>query len=226
MERDGPAGELGEDLQAADDDLDRVQHGRPEARRRSVGWSRCVRQATTARAITTSPTIPATQRCRTIGVVASVSGGTSDPPISGQSGKTSAVEVAVTCDPNSRSAKVRAVVKAASSVNRWLPPRPPIRAGYAGPDRHVDEQRDQAQRGGQVGRHRLPAVAEADGLAPEPGLEPDQGDRGEGRPQDRAPVAVVADGEDREPEDLEADDDRDGPVDPLDPGLGVAAGPG
>ena len=71
-------------------------------------------------------------------------------------------------------------------------------------------------------RDRLPAVAEADRLAPEPCLEPDQADRREGRPQDRPAVAVVADGEDRERQDLEADDDRDGPVDPFDPGLRVA----
>ena len=32
---------------------------------------------------------------------------------------------------------------------------------------------------------------------------------------------MVEEREDREPEDLEADDDGDGPVDPLDPGLGV-----
>jgi hypothetical protein len=71
-------------------------------------------------------------------------------------------------------------------------------------------------------RDRLPAVAEADGLPPEPCLEPDQTDRHEGRPQDRAAVTVVADGEDRERQDLEADDHCDGPMDPLDPGLGVA----
>ncbi|HEY8818524.1 MAG TPA: hypothetical protein VIM25_06860 [Candidatus Limnocylindrales bacterium] len=53
----------------------------------------------------------------------------SDPFISGQSGKTSAEAVAVTCDPNNSSAKTAAVVNAASRVNRWLPPRPPIRAG-------------------------------------------------------------------------------------------------
>ena len=61
--------------------------------------------------------------------VTSVTAGRSVPPISGQSGKTSADEVAVTCDPNSSSAKVAAVVNAARSVNRWLAPRPPIRAG-------------------------------------------------------------------------------------------------
>ena len=55
--------------------------------------------------------------------------GAASPFISGQSGKTSAATVAVTCEPNSRSAKVAAAVNAASSVNRWLAPRPPTRAG-------------------------------------------------------------------------------------------------
>ena len=57
------------------------------------------------------------------------SGGNSDPFISGQSGKTSAASVAVTCEPNSSSANVGRAANAASSVNRWLAPRPPIRAG-------------------------------------------------------------------------------------------------
>ena len=48
-----------------------------------------------------------------------------------------------------------------------------------------------AQRRGEVRRDRLAAVAEADRLAPEPRLEPDEADRRERRPQDRAPVAVV-----------------------------------
>ena len=78
---------------------------------------------------TISPTSAATQRWRTCAAVTSVSAGTSDPFINGQSGKTRADDVAVTCEPNSRSANVTAVAKAASSVNRWLAPRPPIRAG-------------------------------------------------------------------------------------------------
>ena len=56
-----------------------------------------------------SPTRAATQRWRTCAEVASVRAGKSEPPISGQSGKTSADAVAVTCDPNSSSAKVAAV---------------------------------------------------------------------------------------------------------------------
>ena len=50
---------------------------------------------------------------------------------------------------------------------------------------------------------------------------PTSSDGGERRPQDRAAVAVVAHGEDREAEDLEADDRGDRAVDPLDPGLRV-----
>ena len=76
-----------------------------------------------------TPTTAATQRCRTWAEVRSVTGGTSVPPMSGQSGKTSAVSVAVTCEPNSSSAKVAAAANAARSVNRWLAPRPPMRAG-------------------------------------------------------------------------------------------------
>ncbi len=59
----------------------------------------------------------------------SVTAGSSVPFISGQSGKTRADAVAVTCDPNSSSAKVTPAVNAARIVKRWLPPRPPMRAG-------------------------------------------------------------------------------------------------
>ena len=71
----------------------------------------------------------ATQRWRMWAEVASVTSGNSVPFISGQSGKTSADDVAVTCDPNRSRANVRAVANAATSVKRWLPPRPPILAG-------------------------------------------------------------------------------------------------
>ena len=94
----------------------------PTDSRTSVGRSRCVRQAASATATTIKPTTAATQRCRTWGPVTSVSGGTSVPPINGQSGKTRAESVAVTCEPNSRRANVAAAAKAATSVNRWLVP--------------------------------------------------------------------------------------------------------
>jgi hypothetical protein len=55
--------------------------------------------------------------------------GTSKPFISGQSGNTSAAFCAVTCEPNRRSAYVATAENAARSVNRWLAPRPSIRAG-------------------------------------------------------------------------------------------------
>ena len=163
--------------------------------------------------------------------------GTSEPFISGQSGKTSAESVAVTWDPNSSRANVASVVNAASSVNRWLrAPAGQVRR-ETGTDRDVDEQGDEQHRGGQMRRDRLAAVPEADGLAPEPRLEPDQHDRSDRRPQERAAIAMVDPGEDRQAEDLEADDRRDGPMDPLDPrlrrrraagaaGRGRAANPG
>ena len=91
--------------------------------------SRCVRHAISATAATISPTTTATQRWRTWAEVASVSGGNSEPFISGQSGNTYHWLVAVTCDPNSSSANTVTAPSAATSVNRWLAPRPPIRAG-------------------------------------------------------------------------------------------------
>ena len=94
------------------------------------------------------------------------------------------------------------------------------------PDGQVDEQPDEQHRARQVRRDRLAAVAEADRLAPEPGLEADERDGPERRPEDRAAVAVVADGQDRQGQDQHADDRRDGPVDPLDPGLVVVRAAG
>ncbi len=90
-----------------------------------------------------------------------------------------------------------------------------------GPDGHEHEHADQEHGRRQVGRDRLPAVAEADRLAPQPGLEPDQPDRRDRRPQQARPIAVVADGQRGQAQDLEADDGRDGPVQPLDPGLRI-----
>ncbi len=155
--------------------------------------------------------------------MASVRAGMSVPPISGQSGNTRAESVAVTREPKSSSANVESVVKAASSVKRWL--RAATTAGEAGREagthRQEHEQGDQQKRRGQVRRDRLPAVAETDGLAPEPGLEPDETDRRDGRPEERRLVAMITEGQDGEAQDLESDDRRDGPMDPLDPRLGV-----
>ncbi len=74
------------------------------ARRMTHGCERCVRQAASAVAHTMTPTTAATHRCRTWALLASVSGGSSAPFISGQSGNTYHCEVAVTCEPNRRSA--------------------------------------------------------------------------------------------------------------------------
>ena len=178
----------------------------PTASRTRVGWSRCVRQATTASATTMSPTTAATQRCRTCAAVTSVTAGSSEPPISGQSGKTSA-------DAGRRDVRAEQQQREGHGRRERREEGEPLaRAApadarrVARPDGQEDEQRDERQRGGQVRRDRFAAVAEADRLAPEPRLEADQPDRAEGRPQDRPAVAVVADGEDREAEDLEADD--------------------
>ena len=69
------------------------------ASRTRTGWRRWVRQAAKATAATISPTTTATQRWRTWLEVRSVSGGKSEPPMSGQSGKMRAASVAVTCEP-------------------------------------------------------------------------------------------------------------------------------
>src|SRR5581483_5110205 len=60
---------------------------------------------------------------------------------------------------------------------------------------------------------------EADRLAAEPGLEPDEQDGGKGRPEDRRLAPVAGDGDGGEAEDEEPEDDGDGPVDPLEPDL-------
>ncbi len=101
----------------------------PTARRTSTGRPCWVRQAATARPATITPTTAATQRWRTWVAVTSVNGGSSEPLISGQSGKTSADSLAVTWEPNSSKANVATVANAASSVNRWLAPPTPSLAG-------------------------------------------------------------------------------------------------
>ena len=77
-----------------------------------------------------------------------------------------------------------------------------------------------------MGHDGLAGVPEPDRLAAEVGLEPDEEDGGDGRPQDRPLAAVVEDREDRHPEDQEADQRRDGAVDPLDPDLEPGIEPG
>ena len=91
----------------------------------------------------------------------------------------------------------------------------------AGPDRHEHEQAHEEHRGSEVGRDRFAAVAEADRLATQPRLEPDQPDGRDRRPEQTGAGAVIADGQRRDAQDLEADDRRDRPMEPLDPGLRV-----
>ena len=90
----------------------------------------------------------------------------------------------VTCEPKSSSANVVSAPNAASSVNRWLRAAAADAGRVTGPDREVDEQPDQQHRRGQVGRDRLAGVAEADRLATEPGLEADEHDGAQRRPED------------------------------------------
>ncbi len=89
------------------------------------------------------------------------------------------------------------------------------------PDQQEGEEADERHRGGEVGSDRLPGVAQADGLAAEPGLEDDERDGAEAHGDEAAPVAVVDDGEDRDAQDHDPEDGGDEAVDPLGPGLEV-----
>jgi hypothetical protein len=68
-----------------------------------------------------------------------------------------------------------------------------------GPDRQEDEQAHQRKGCCEVSGHRFTAVPEADSLAPQPCLETDQADGPERWPQDRASVAMIDDGEQGKP---------------------------
>ncbi len=113
-----------------------------------------------------------------------------------------------------RSEQREALACAATADPRWI----------ASTDRQEDQKTHERERRREMRGHRLTAVPEPHGLAPEPGLEADEPDGGERRPQDRPPIAMVEERQDREPEDLETDDDGDRAVDPLDPRLGVIQG--
>ena len=96
--------EVGQDLQPADDRLDREEDRGDRGERDDRARARPKPHAATKTAATISPTITATQRWRTWAEFASVSVGKADPFISGQSGNTYHWDVAVTCEPNSSSA--------------------------------------------------------------------------------------------------------------------------
>jgi hypothetical protein len=70
-----------------------------------------------------------------------------------------------------------------------------------------------------VGHDRVAAVAGLDGHLAEIGLEADQPERHQRAPDDRRSVAMIQERQSRQGQDLEADQDRDGSVDPLDPDL-------
>jgi hypothetical protein len=88
----------------------------------------------------------------------------------------------------------------------------------------VDQQPEEGHRAGEVGRDRLAAVAEANGLLAQPGLEADQQDGHDPQPEERATVAMIAPGEDRQAQDQDAQDRGDVTVDPFQPRLEVAEG--
>src|ERR1035437_8640440 len=106
----------------------------------------------------------------------SPNGGTSAPPISGQSGKTSAASTDVTLLPKRSSAYAATAVKTASSVKRWLAPRPGLGAGWR--------------------RHGRAVGAEPNRLLAERGLEADEGDRADRGHEQARPVPVVEEGKD------------------------------
>ena len=176
MQRLGPGRELGQHLRAADQHLDR-DRARPRSAPagRSRGWSRWVRHATTATTATIAPTTAATQRWSTC---AEVSVGQlaapAIPPMSGQSGKISAAlgRGDVRAEEQQREGRGRGE---RGEDREPLAGAAPADAGReAGTDRDVDQQPDQGHRRGQVRGHRLAGVAEADRLAAEPRLEPDE----------------------------------------------------
>ena len=225
VERLGPRRQPGQDLRAADDDLDREERRRrPTASRTSVGRSRWVRQATTATRQDDQPDDGRDPAMQDVGGGRRRSAaGTSVPPISGQSGKTSAESVAVTCDPNSSSANVAAARErreqrealARAAARRGGPGNRRGRSGRrAGPTSSIAAARCAVTDSPLLPRRTVSRPSHA--WNPTSATAASDGQRSD------APVAVVAEGQDREPQDLEADDRRDRPVDPLDPGLRVA----
>ena len=106
--------------------------------------------------------------------LASVSGGKSEPFISGQSGKTNHCDVAVTCDPNRSSANTDPAPERGKQREPLAAPRPADPRRVERPGEDADEQPDERHRRREMGRHGLAGVAEPDGLAAQPRLEPDE----------------------------------------------------
>ena len=177
MERLRPARQAGQDLQPADDDLDREEDApRRRRSRTSVGSSRCVRQATTATRRHDQPDDDRDPAMEDVGRRRRRSAaGTATRPSAASRGRRAPSRSRSRCDPNSSSANVAAAPNAARSVNRWL-----LRGRRSGPGsppgRRKTSSADEDHRRGEVRRDRLAAVAEPDGLAPEPRLEPDERD--------------------------------------------------
>ena len=157
-----------------------IQHGRPRSPGgRGSGASRCVRHATIAAIATTmSPTKAATHRWRTCAEVSSVRGGTRRPaherPVREDQRRVDAARGHVRSEQQQGERGQRAERREQGEPLARPAAADPGRV--AGTDRDVHQQPDQEHRRGKVGGDRLAAIAEPDGLAPEPRLEPDQRD--------------------------------------------------
>ena len=135
-----------------------------------------------------------------VAVAAGISpnGGTTAPPISGQSGKTRAASSAVTlapktggrrCDGAERREQREALARAATRQPGRMP----------GPNQQERQEADDGDRGGKVGGDRLAGVPEADRLPAQPGLKADEGERAKRAGEEAGAVAMVDDGEDGMP---------------------------
>ena len=198
------------------------------ASRTSVGWSRCVRHAAHAVAHVISPTMTADVAVERMGLVQRPDDrvgvradrdqhavhqrpvGEHERGVLGRDVRAEQQQ-GVGRDRGERGEEREPLARAAALDLRRVE-----RA-----DRDVDEQPEERHRRREVRGHRLARVVEADGLATEPRLEADEQHRGDRRDEDRALVAMVLPGEERDAEDHEPDDRRDRAVDPLDPRLGV-----
>ena len=217
-------GQVGQDLEPADDRLDREEDRRDERE----PDDRPVRRAASASAATTtaatiSPTTIATQRWRTWADVAVAQRREERPvhqrpvredvPLRGRGH--------LRPEQEQREHRARRRTRRAS-VNRWLAAAAADPGRVERPDEDEDEQPDERHRRGEVGRHRLAGVVRA-GRSP-----------GRATPGSRRAATAPIDGHRRlgrsrwsrnatnaRPSTTKPIERGDRPVDPLDPGLGV-----
>ena len=193
------------------------------ANRTSVGWARWVRQATIAVATTMIPDHHRDPAVQDVGAGQLGEGREGRPahqrPVAKDQRRGDAAGRHVRPEHQQRERRRGRERREQREPLARAANREPGRV--AGTHQDEDEHPEQEHRRGEVRGDGLPAVAEANGLAAQPRLEPDQGHGPERRDDERATVAVVDEREDREAEDLEADQDGDPAMDPLDPRLRV-----